>query len=73
VLLASGLHNLEVFSKYEKKDKMVFSYLVWGGTRRYGGVGRKSLFSLFLSMEQSKKEEERYKQKKAQTLRMVIY
>jgi len=27
----------------EKKDKMVFSYLVWGGTRRYGGVGRKSL------------------------------
>jgi len=21
---------------------MVFSYLVWGGTRRYGGVGRKS-------------------------------
>ena len=22
---------------------MVFSYLVWGGTRRYGGVERKSL------------------------------
>jgi len=27
----------------KKKDKIVFSYLVWGDTRRYGGVGRKSL------------------------------
>jgi len=25
-----------------KKDKMVFLILVWGGTKRYGGVGRKS-------------------------------
>jgi len=29
-----------------KKEKTVFSHLVWGGTRRYGGVGRKSLMGL---------------------------
>ena len=26
-----------------KKEKTVFLHLVWGGKRRYGGVGRKSL------------------------------
>ena len=39
------LHNSKTYFKYkgwQKKDKMVFSHLVWGGTRRYGGVGRKS-------------------------------
>jgi len=25
-----------------KKEKTVFLHLVWGGRRRYGGVGRKS-------------------------------
>ena len=27
-----------------KKEKTVFLHLVWGGRRRYGGVGRKSQF-----------------------------
>jgi len=26
-----------------KKEKTIFLHLVWGGRRRYGGVGRKSL------------------------------
>jgi len=38
------IHRLIISnSKVKKKGKMVFSYLVWGGTRMYGGVDRKSL------------------------------
>jgi len=33
----------------QKKDKTVFSHLVWGDTRRYKGVGRKSPQKLFIS------------------------
>jgi len=29
-----------------KKEKTVFLHLVWGGRRRYGGVGRKSQISI---------------------------
>jgi len=29
--------------RWQKKKKTVFIHLVWGGRRRYGGVGRKSL------------------------------
>jgi len=33
-----------------KKDKTVFLHLVWGDTRRYGGVGRKSPCSCLINL-----------------------
>jgi len=53
--LTSGLCNPDIgllfqIQGVEKKDKMIFSYLVWGGTRRYGGIGRKSPFTIPLNL-----------------------